>query len=187
MKKILCLVVLAMVILTAATSALAEKYIVVTEKDRLNIRLESDHSQIIGKLNHHQVFEPKYVKGGWAHIDVNGKHGIAHMSYLMKYSDYQKAQGKTSSTGGSGSSSKPSSTKPTSSKPISECEKYVVATASGLRLRVRSAASFDSTIMTHLSNGSTVYVIKTSGSWSKIYYDKTHVGYVWAGCIKKAS
>ena len=177
MKKFLVILLVITTIFGTFCVANAESYIVTTEESRLNIRLADDHSKIVGKLKKGQVFEPDYVDKTWAHFTVKGKHVIAYMGYLTKYSTYLANQGSSSTTKKSSSTSVSSST-----KPISECKKYHVVT-SGPKLNVRSAASFNSTIITRLNNGATVYVIKKAGSWAKVYYDKTHVGYVWADLI----
>ena len=176
MKKFLVILLVITTIFGTFCVANAESYIVTTEESRLNVRLNDDHSQIVGKLKKGQVFEPEYVDRSWAHFTLNGQHVIAYMGYLTKYSDYLAAH---SSSGSNSSSSKPVES---STKPLSECTKYHGKT-SGPKLNVRTGASLDSTIITRLYNGSTVYVISKSGSWAKVYYDKTHVGYVWADLI----
>ncbi len=180
MRKVVMVLLVVLTIFGSISVASAEKYIVTTNDSRLNVRLNDDHSKIVGKLAKGQVFEPDYIKGCWAHFTLKGKHVIAYMGYLTKYSTYLKSHGKPSSGSGSGSSV---SSKPSSLKPFYEYTKAHVKT-SGLRLTVRSAPSFEGKVITWLDNGSTVYVIKKSGSWAKIFYDETHVGYVWADLIK---
>ena len=85
MKRILVAFLAVLLIFSLTAVAFAEKYKVVTEKDRLNVRDPVTHAEI-GKLARHSTIEVNKIKGGWAYITYKGKEAICWAHYLKKVS-----------------------------------------------------------------------------------------------------
>lgn len=165
MRKVLVILIVTLITIATIEAAFAsgnnkQQYIVVTEHDRLRIRLNDDHSVVLGKLKKGQVFTPDWVDRDWAHFTYDGKHAIAYMGYLAKYNPANPSDSGKSSSG----------------------QQYVVNVDSRLNFRVEP--DLDAKIICTLKNGTKVTVLSTSGSWARIQVGN-QTGYVWKSYLKK--
>ena len=165
MKRILVAFLAVLLIFSLTAVAFAEKYKVVTEKDRLNVRDPVTHAEI-GKLARHSTIEVNKIKGGWAYITYKGKEAICWAHYLKKVS------GPESSTPPSSSSTK-----------LTVGGKAKVTTTTGQNLNLRENPALDAKVLRVLSPGYHVTVLEIQSKWVKIKAG-SYEGWVWKSCLK---
>ena len=135
---------------------------VVNVSSSLNIRQSaSTSSAIVGTLKNGQSFNIIGKSGGWYHIQVNGVTGYVSGEYVQE---------------GAGSSTNTESTSSGKGKVVN------VST----NLRVRSAASTNSSVLGYLLNGQYVNIVGKSSGWVHIKFNNT-IGYVSSEYIIEVS
>lgn len=128
-----------------------------TRSDTLGYLLNGNEVDIIGE------------SGAWYKINYKGKTGYVHKDYIQKI--------------GGGVTNPPEITPETPSKPdVSENKVGQVINISS-NLRVRSAASTDSSILGYLLNGQRVNITGETGNWYQISFNGT-TGYVSSEFVK---
>jgi uncharacterized protein YgiM (DUF1202 family) len=163
MKRILVAFLAVLLIFSLTAVAFAEKYKVVTEKDRLNVRDPVTHAEI-GKLPKGSTIDVKKIKGGWAYITYKGNDAICWAKYLKKVSS---------------SSTPPSS----SSTKLTVGGKAKVTTTTGQNLNLREDPALDAKVLRVLSPGYHVTVLEIQSKWVKIKAG-SYEGWVWRSCLK---
>ena len=148
------------------TTNVSGKGTVVNVSTSLNVRLGAgtEHA-VVGSLLNGQVVNIVRKEGSWYHIEHNGIRGYVLESFLQEGAQELRPNLDISNTVSTGKG-----------------QVYNITS----NLRVRSAASTNSTVLGYLLNGEIVDITGTSGGWVKINY-RGSTGYVSADYIRNVS
>ena len=153
MKKFVVIAVMLLIAISICAVASAEKFVVTTESDPLNIRLASDHSIILGGLKKGTTLNADYTDKFWAYFYYDGQLCCAYKEYLTPVSG--STTPKTSKPG-------PTSNATVTSRNVSLNEAsmiYVVSDRVNDCIHVRTRKDTKASSLGELYPGDKVYVI----------------------------
>lgn len=163
MKRLVCLVVAAILMMTLFPIALADTYVVNTQDEPLNIRTEPQGGYD-GILRPGTLVDVISIKDGWASFMHNGKVEYLYAEYL------RPVNGSSSVKRSVVSSVKPSTPK----QELSHYEEGATLTevwmSSPGRLIIRESASEKAKCLNRVSNGTVLYVVDEDDIWAKVVY-----------------
>ncbi len=179
MKKFVAIALMLLIAISICAIASAEKFVVTTESDSLNIRLACDHDVILGGLKKGTILNADYTDKYWAYFTYDGQLCCAYKGYLTPAGDGSTPAPKTSKPG-------PKTSTIVTSRNISLNEAsmiYVVSDDVNNCIHVRTRKDTKASSLGELYPGEEVYVIIHGGTWSRVVYEGNY-GYVLSKCLE---